>query len=68
MSLRKDLKEILREAEGQGWRVEEGSKNHKLYSPDGEGLVIVAKTPSDPRGLKNAVARMRRYGFQWKGR
>lgn len=69
MSLKKDLKAILAEAEKQGWRVELQKGGHyKLYSPDGQGIVTVGSTPSDRRSLLNTIAYMRRYGFTWKGR
>jgi hypothetical protein len=40
-----------------------------MYPPDrNDAFVMLHKTPSDQRALKNAVARMRRYGFKWKRR
>jgi hypothetical protein len=64
---RKEIKELLAEAERQGWRVKEG-KHYQLLSPDGKGIVTCPKTPSSSRTIPNVVARMRRYGFVWKGR
>ncbi len=70
MSLKKDLHAVLREAENQGWRVELRRGGHyKLYPPGGRGIPITTgSTPSDRRALRNRIARMRRYGFVWKGR
>jgi hypothetical protein len=66
---KKELKEITREAERQGWRVGKTKKGHlKFFAPDGESIVTTGGTPSDHRSIDNLIARLRRYGFQWKGR
>lgn len=68
-SAKKDFKEVRREAERQGWRVELTPGGHwRLYAPDGKNIVHAAQTPSDHRNLANVIAQMRRYGFKWKGR
>ena len=68
-SAKKETKEIIREAEKQGWRVEPTKKGHiRFYAPDGVNVVHAAGTPSDPRAIANLVAQLRRYGFRWKGR
>jgi hypothetical protein len=68
-SAKKELKEIVREAERQDWRVETTKKGHlRFYAPDGETLVTSGGTPSDHRALANLIARLRRHGFVWKGR
>lgn len=68
-SAKKELKEITREAERQGWRVGETKKGHpQFFAPDGENIVTGSGTPSDHRSIDNLVARLRRYGFKWKGR
>ncbi len=49
MSLKKDLKEILEEAESQGWRCELQKSGHwRLYAPDGVNIVTTGSTPTDP--------------------
>lgn len=70
VGLKKDLKAILEEARRQGWRVELRKGGHyRLYPPSGRGSPITTgSTPGDRRALLNLVARMRRYGFRWKGR
>lgn len=69
MSPRKDVKKLLSAAQAQGWRVELGKRGHlKLYAPDGVGIVTMSGTPSDSRAMNNTIARMRQYGFEWKGR
>ena len=67
-SLRKDVKEIVHEAKRQGWRVKQTAKGWILYDPTGRHMETLHKTPSDRRGLRNSISRMRRYGFRWKGR
>jgi predicted RNA binding protein YcfA (HicA-like mRNA interferase family) len=69
VSPRKELKEMLAAARAQGWRVEQRRSGHYLlYAPDGVHIVTVAGTPSDRRAIEITAARMRRYGFRWKGR
>lgn len=63
----KEVKEIVKAAEKQGWRVAEKKKGYALYDPSGEHMEMLHKTPSDHRGLRNSVARMRKHGFEWKG-
>jgi predicted RNA binding protein YcfA (HicA-like mRNA interferase family) len=65
----KDLKQILRTAEWQGWRVElQRGGHYKLYPPNGDRIVTTGSTPSAPSALRNLIAEMRRRGFEWKGR
>lgn len=64
----KEIKEIVKAASKQGWEVKKTTKGFNLYSPDGKYIENLHKTPQDHRATKNAVSRMRRYGFEWKGR
>jgi hypothetical protein len=63
----KEVREVVRAAQRQGWRVVEKKKGWALYDPSGEHMEMLHKTPSDRRGLMNSVARMKRYGFERKG-
>lgn len=64
--MNKDFKKLLKEAERQGWRVEEGGKNYVLWPPDRtQSMVTVAKTASDVRALQNTIGRMKQRGFSW---
>lgn len=66
---KKELKEIVKAAEKQGWQVKTTKKGHKMfYAPDGVNKVLAGGTPSDHRALQNLLADLRRYGFEWKGR
>lgn len=67
-STKKQLKELIKAAEQQGWRVKQGKAHYLLFAPDGINKVTVASTPSDHRALDNAISRLRRYGLKWKGR
>ena len=69
VSLRRDFKELLAEAETQGWTVKRTARGHyQLLAPDAKTIVVIAGTPGDRRALIITVSRMRRYGFRWKGR
>jgi hypothetical protein len=64
----KEVLEVVAEARKQGWGVKEKKKGWALLDPSGDHLEILHKTPSDPKGLRHSVSRMRKYGFKWKGR
>jgi hypothetical protein len=61
-----DFKQILKELNNQGFRVEDVGRRYKVYPPNPKApMVTLPKTPS--RGLGNIVATLRRSGFIWKG-
>ena len=64
----KEVKELVRAAKKQGWRVRETTKGYLLFDPSGRHKESVHKTPSDWRSLRHSLSRMKRYGFEWKGR
>jgi len=63
--MNKDVRRILKKAEGEGATVENGSKHLKVRCPG--GLVTVARTASDKRAFKNMVADLRRHGLKLEG-
>lgn len=67
-SLQKEVKELVRAAKRQRWRVKETKKGYLLFDPSGRHKELLHKTPSEPRGLRDSLSRMRRFGFKWKGR
>lgn len=67
-SAKKELKEIVKAAEQQGWRIKRGKGHYLFLAPDGVNKVTIAGTPSDHRALDNAIALLRKYGLKWKGR
>lgn len=63
------MSELLRELDRQGFSRRMTKRGHHLvYTPDGRVITTLPSTPSDPRSMKNAVAVLRRAGFEWKGR
>lgn len=65
--MKKEVREIVQEAQRQGWRVEIAKSGHiKLFPPDRtQTMVTIAGTPSDHRWRENALAELRRRGFRW---
>jgi hypothetical protein len=67
--MNKEVEQLLRLALSQGFILKKGgrkqgvSNHYKLISPTGN-LVIMPKTPSDPRAIKNIESILRRYGLQ----
>jgi hypothetical protein len=64
----KEVWELVKAAKKQGWRVKETKKGYLLFDPSGRHKELLHKTPSDPRGLRDSLSRMRRFGFKWRGR
>jgi hypothetical protein len=64
----KEVKKLVAAARKQGWRVKETKKGYLLHDPSGRHKETLHKTPSDPRGLRDSLSRMRRFGFKWEGR
>lgn len=61
----REVRQVIRAAARQGWAWRYTRGGHlRLESPEG-ALVFASATPSDKRGLRNTVARMRRHGFVW---
>lgn len=60
----KEIRTICRIAKNQGWEVGMTKKCHvKLIPPGGGTPIISALTPSDWRGIKNLISRLRKHGF-----
>jgi predicted lactoylglutathione lyase len=64
----KEVKELVKAAKKQGWRVKRITNGYMLYDPSGHHSETVHMTPSDRRGLRRSLSRVRGYGFKWKGR
>jgi predicted RNA binding protein YcfA (HicA-like mRNA interferase family) len=59
----KEIQELIKLAETQGWRVEKSNGGHyKWMSPTGK-MVITSATPSDKRAFANIQSDLRRYGL-----
>lgn len=61
----KDTRKLLAEAQRQGFEVRYSGKGYPLVYKGGVFVDKAAQTPSDHRGQKNFIAKMRRHGFQW---
>lgn len=64
----RELRDLITELRRQGFTVDEKRDHPIVRDPAGEFVTTLARTPSDHRGWRNAVARCRRHGFVWKGR
>jgi predicted RNA binding protein YcfA (HicA-like mRNA interferase family) len=59
----KEIQELIKVAEDQGWRVERSNGGHfKWLAPNGK-MVITSATPSDKRAFANIQTDLRRYGL-----
>lgn len=66
----KDIRDIVKAAEEQGFRVERTKKGHWVfYSPDTtKKPVYHSGTPGDRRAIDNLLAELRRAGLTWPPR
>lgn len=63
MSSNKDFRQLIQEAEDQGWEVSKTKGGHlRWLSPSGR-VVFSAFSPSDGRALKNTIRELRIGGF-----
>ena len=61
--MKKELKELRRAAEEQGWVVAPTRKSHLAWRSPSGYLVISSSTPSDRRAIKNLRAFLTRQGL-----
>lgn len=61
----KDLRKIVKELKRQGFEVRPTKRGHLAVYHDGELVTTFAGTPSDHRSTLNALAPLKRAGFQW---
>lgn len=60
----KDMADLVRRAQKQGWTWERRGSHQALRSPSGEAI-FMASTPSDRRTLRNIKATLRRHGMRF---
>ena len=60
----KELRELARVAEAQGWEVTPTNSGHVRWRPKTGGLYFSGGTPSDKRALRNLRAALVRRGLQ----
>jgi hypothetical protein len=58
-----DWTKLQKDAEAQGWTIEQTRRRLKWRAPDGKGLVVSSLSPSDHRALKNHISLLRRNGY-----
>ena len=58
--MKHDLKQVLRQAQAHGWRVQPTRGGHWRLRHPGGGIVVTSSTPSDHRALANFKAQLRR--------
>lgn len=62
--VKQEVRELVRDLERQGWRVEARKGGHLVaYSPDGKTMVTLPSTPGDRRWRQNAISQLRRGGY-----
>lgn len=61
----KDMRKVIRAAQDQGFQVRCNTKGHPEFWRDGAKVAVGAGSAGDWRGLRNTVARLRRFGLRW---
>ena len=64
----KDLKKLIKAAQAAGYDVRVTKRGHITIGRDGRRITTLPGTPSDRRSMANALAPLRRDGFQWPPR
>lgn len=64
MMASKETRQLIKKLQAQGFDVEQTKGNHYVVRKDGRRVATLAGTPSDSRSHKNAVAALKRAGFQ----
>ncbi|MFF9785658.1 hypothetical protein [Streptomyces nigrescens] len=63
MATKKDLKQLRKKLEEQGFEVVPTKKNHYLVYKGKDFVTALPSTPSEYRGMKNSLADLKRFGF-----
>ena len=64
----KDIRKIVEALKDQGFEVTETKKAHLVVSLNGQRVATLSQRRQDPRGLLNALAYLKRAGFDWPPR
>lgn len=64
------MKDLMKAAKKQGWRVEPTRSGHIRFTPPWKDKqqIICSSTPSDRNALRNALSQLKRNGLIWGGR
>ncbi|MEW6880772.1 hypothetical protein QEV68_04265 [Trueperella pyogenes] len=60
----KEVKELVKKLESQGFTCETTRKNHIKVRANGRLITTLPSTPSDNRALKNAIRLLAKAGFK----
>jgi hypothetical protein len=60
---RKELQELIKTAEKQGWVISANKNNHYKWTSPSGNFFFSASTPSDWRALKYILQYLRKYGY-----
>lgn len=64
----KELRQIVKALEEQGFEVRVTSKQHLMVWRNGKPAATISGTPSDWRSRRNGLAQLKRFGFIWPKR
>ncbi|RKE03005.1 hypothetical protein BX266_7612 [Streptomyces sp. TLI_171] len=64
--MKKDLRELTKALETQGFEVTPSKSGHQIVRRNGQRIATLAGTPSDRRTWLNTIAVLRKAGFVWK--
>lgn len=64
----KELRKLVKALEAQGFEVVPTARQHLMVFADGKAVATISGTASDWRSIRNALARLKRAGFQWPPR
>lgn len=64
----KDLRKVLRAVEAQGFEVTRTSLGRYAVRKGGRVVTVFPGTTGDVRAVRNALAALKRAGFQWPPR
>lgn len=62
--MNKEVRRLMKELRGQGWRLEKRTSKTVAFSPDGRVVVPIHHTPSDGRSMVNTVSQLKRGGYR----
>lgn len=61
----KDLREIVKALEAQGFEVTVTKRGHVVVEREGKVIAVFSGTASDWRSIRNGLAPLKRAGFRW---
>ncbi|GAA2753330.1 type II toxin-antitoxin system HicA family toxin [Kitasatospora cinereorecta] len=64
--MKKEVRDMARALEKQGFEVTPSKNGHLIVRLDGRRIATLAGTPSDHRSWLNTITVLRKAGFAWK--